>query len=329
MKLKNFVVLFPYFIFATTSFMPAGDHYISGVALESDIYGPYDGSEGEIEFKFSYTYFDSTSRTRVYEKLTSWSGGKIVYRDQSDYHTLIKNQTVKSSLFFSTRPLLDDPTLLFEFIIYDERTGDYIVSKSLSVDRKSPRTIYPIRDNIREYESSGTTFSLSGTFNEKYYFDHIYDFFANEVYYRLDISNQKIKYECEQPFTYTSAQLIYYDFEGLFPYYEKEGKNRKMTINLTINQSDEWLSFGLPKFVYVNKKTLDISTTRHNGFTLGQYYYLPLGKKDLFEGKKFQIVIDGFGQNGNKIIYDLTYYSSNNLFGSCSSSDYCIQGEEI
>ena len=188
----------------------------------------------------------------------------------------------------------------------------------------------PTTDDEKIYQTKDTIFCLTNgkTYHETFDFSLNYDVFANEEYYQLDISNQSFNYSCVKPFVYKTAELLYQDVNDIFPYLSKDRRGY-IHISLKLTQTNNRLQFSFNDLFWVNPHTLQISESKRLGFIRTNKVYLPLGKKDILEGSTFKIKVSEAGVNSSSIEYELTYYSSNNLFGYCENSDYCIKGGNI
>ena len=332
MNVKSFVMISPIYILSLTSFsniiIPPETPLI---LFDENHFGPFGGNDGEQTLSITYKYTGSKNMEKVYEILEGRYNGARVSENHTDYHTITKNGKYNANLIFYPTDFKEHETMDMLFQIISDKTHTVLYSNSFLMYRKEAMTIKPYLDNEVIYKSQKNIFSLSNSecLRESFNFTATDDVFANENYYNLDISNFKISYSSPLPFTYRSATLFYYDTKNIFPYLTKN-KAGAVSFPLSITESNKnKLLFSFSGTYYVNPHTLEIATTKRKGFVQANRCYLPIGKKDEIEGDKFYISIQKAGANGSNIECELTYYSSNNLFGYCDDSDYCIKGGNI
>ena len=299
--------------------------------FEPAYFGPFDGTEPKSTFSLTYSYNNNTRFRKVYELLEGRYNGMIVTRGYTDYHTLIKGGTYNVNLDFYSESLTINPYIDITFSIIDDVTHTYLYDKAFTVYKKTPSTINTSSLEEKIVKTKESVFSLSAgkAYGETFDFVNTDDVFGNDEYYRFDISNLSIDYSSIKPFTYTEAYLFYYDFKDLFPYLQTFLTGKVVTINLNITEENGRLYFSFKNSYYVNPKTLEVSLTKYQGWILSKYCYLPLKRRNDMEGESFTLRIEGAGFNESTIRHELTYYSSINLFGNCSDSEYCIKGGNI
>ena len=329
MHYKRFLVLSPLLLLFLTSFSPAFDPIVfRTIDIRCMDYGPYTGEDGVQTFDLTYTFYKNKTYTHVYEALEGRYNGAIVSRDITDYHTLSRNQRVNLSMKFYPTEFKYNKNISIVFFIIDDATHEVIYEQNYTLYRKTPMNIRPFSDDEVLYESVDSIINLSNErcTSEKYDFSDTVNYFVNNNYYELLLDGQSFKYESNQLFTYSKAELTYKDIFNLFPYLPKTN-GRDISLPLNIVQVDNRLSFSFKKSFYVEPNTLHISLFQRPGFIKTNRFYLPAGKKDVMDGSKFVISISDAGFNQSSITLDLNYYSQNNLFGYCHNSDYCITGE--
>ena len=100
-----------------------------------------------------------------------------------------------------------------------------------------------------------------------------------------------------------------------------------MTINLKLIQSGSVIKMQIePNRYYYDPLTYQMSNIERAGFLPTDRFYLPLKKQKLFEDTTFVLLVQRAGDNEVSFSIPITYNSSKALFGSCSTSDYCISG---
>lgn len=344
-SVKHLALLTPLLFFGLTSFtLQSSDNNgsVSGFIVTSDYYGPFTRSELKekrnnnedttFDMNISYTFKASSSTTSyssVYEGVYVYYNSTIVYKYTTSPHSLINGQTVYPEIIFEPYFFVSYKTLTINFMIMDNTTSSSIYTRSATASYHSPKTIYTSNYYDNELSISGYVFTFNSTDttpSESYSFAGLSDVFLNENYYDLPISNFYLNYDCDfaDSFTYTDCYLTFSDPYSLFPNITLTDNKRVVPLNLKINSLGK-ISFAYDK-MYVDKNTMDMSSTYISGYAATYSFYMPLGQKDLLDGTTVTLVIKEAGVNVYTINHSITYYSGNNFFGDCSTSDYCVNG---
>ena len=331
-KVKSLLLISPILILFVSSsskaiIPPSGPLLL----FDNRYYGAFDGSEGEQTFVVSYTYNGNKDVEKVYEILEGRCNGERVTLSYTDYHSVTKGGLYTANLTFYPNAFNEYNTIDMFFAVISDKTASYLYSNSFILNKKTPMTIKPYIDDEVIYTSKKTIFSLtdSDQHSETFDFGFTADVFPNKNYYSLDISNFRIAYSSLTRFSYKTAYLIYYDTKNIFPRLAKGAQGAVSFPLKIIEGKTHELLFSFNNSYYVNPHTLEISKLKKKGDVSADRIYLPIGRKDDIEGDRFYIKIEGAGANDSLIECELTYYSSNNLFGYCDDSDYCIKGGNI
>jgi hypothetical protein len=145
----------------------------------------------------------------------------------------------------------------------------------------------------------------------------------DEFYHYLDLSSLSIN--SENPFVYTKAVLMIPEngpFYNLLPKSKSVGY-REIELTILSDQGGR-LTMAFSKTLFVEPKTLMMSSVAKDGFVETNQLYFP---KEAFESEHdldLRITISGCGYNGITIHYLFTYYSNKKFLGNCRNSEYCI-----
>lgn len=326
--IKKFALISPLFIFCLSSFDFDTSQLLDRFEFNKAFYGPFDGSEEEMEMDFNYRYNGIMHFKKVYEIAEYRYNGMSYARSYTDYHDLEPKDRIYGSITFYPGLFNNFNNFDITFRIITDETYEVLYNTSLTVYKKTPMIMEPFLDGKTIYTSVNNIFCIprGETKNEIFNFSKIDDSFPNKEYYELDISNQIITYDCSKTFTYKNAYLCFYDSMNIFNGFRKDSSGL-VKFPLSITQNGKTLSFAFSGEQYVNPHTLIMNTKKTKNATVKtSRVYLPVGKKDELEGQIFFIRILEAGVNKSTIEYNLTYYSTNNLFGYCHNSDYCVKG---
>ena len=331
MHINYFAFICPFLVLSCSSFVPAIDppDTIKFVLTTDDI-GPFTIQDtNEITIHFSYTYKGRTGYTKVYEILTGQYNGAVVSRYYTDYHTLRGNQTVDFDLNLSLYTFSTNKFMDLTFQIISDAATTVLFTRKIVLERSDPLTINPTSDGVDDYYGKYSVINIgSGTRKrETYDFSNNSVVFFGDNYYELSLEGQRITYNYFQDFTYSTAALTFADKGNIFKNFPRIGG--KIQLPLSIIQTDNTLTFKYKNLYYVDPHTLCMSPTKKSGYVRTSRFYLPIGKREELESKKFAIEISKAGCSESTIIMDVSYYSTRNLFGYCIDSDYCITGGNV
>ena len=180
----------------------------------------------------------------------------------------------------------------------------------------------------KEYGYEGVCFYLD---DENYLTSESFDFTNTNRYIttnsrnKLDLSEVMFDYSFQDFINYKEAYLRIFDYEGAYPKVKKEGDG-SIKVPLSLYNDNHVIEFSLNTDMYVNSKTLEMSSNYMDGYDATNSFYVPIGKENFISDNAVSIVIEECGFNKDKIIIPLDYFYSKRIFGACYESDYCIEG---
>lgn len=220
-------------------------------------------------------------------------------------------------------------TLKFEIL----NASSYSVLKTFSATFYPPESKTISFNTIKHttYTSPGLGFFGDGTkmkaITEQFNFKNISDYFDVDYYYRLDLNRTTFGYSCNAPsssFTCGETYLRFEDRNNFFPFLTHTGNNVKLPLNVSYASGN--VSFSFANRFYINKRTLQISSTYRNGFVLTNDFYLPVNGRKFFNGKTIYIDISHLGLDDISTSIPLKYDISQALVGACNDGRHCIVG---
>ncbi len=228
-------------------------------------------------------------------------------------------------------------TMLSEDGIYGvieviDADNNVLVSKPFALRPAIPKTINVNNYLTRDYVVNDVIINITNYsiyHSESIKFTSFLDYFNTDTYYRLDLSQFKIKYSCFRPFPGGNATLHFVDYNNLFPNINNGQTIPEMDIPLTMSETSGYINFTFPETMYVNKKTLEMSLVARPDFLPTSYFYLPINKKDQLLDQVFSLRVNDFGYGKTSFNWNIRYLNSRGLLGDCSDSDYCVIGEVV
>lgn len=331
LPIKKFAVISPLLFLGCASLINPIDNppVITLYTITScSAYGAYDGTEGNVTISYKYKYTGLQKYSDVKEILYVYSNDVLVSRSSTSIHELNYEDVISVNLTFSPYKFKSVNTLDFSFqIVKDGETPSILKSYNFALAKKVSKTIKTSDIGVSNYSISGTTFNLKTTdylLTETFNFSKLMDYFSCDEYYTLPLDNLYFSYSYSNKITYKSAYLKFEDPEELFPYINIDSDGFKR-VPISLNQSMSFVSFSF-KTMYVKGETLEMSNDYRVGFYKTKKFYLPLRKANELDEMTFYLELNGLGANETNVIHQMTYYSTPNLFGSCSTSDYCVHG---
>ena len=163
--------------------------------------------------------------------------------------------------------------------------------------------------------------------SEKFCFSGFVDYFNVDYYYRLDLSFLYINYWGLKDFETADGNLIFYDYDDIFPYISGTSPKKRMEIPVKALKNGEKIIIKYAKMMYVNEKTLEMSLQPEVGFISTKHFYLPINKSTQLLDQKFTLSFESFGFGQSNFTWDMRYTNNRDLIGDCHNSEYCVQGE--
>ena len=306
----------------------------SGAPLNQDYfycpsYGPFPINSDDFDASFTYSLFSIDSQN-IIERLRILNTSETVMAATSKARKYYTSGTTTVVVF--TIPLHDywtvnGLTINFEII----NASNYTILKGYSI------TIYPpscqnisaqqLKSDIYVSKNLGFYGNSDGfqPIKETIDFTHFGDYLDVNSYYKLDLSRNSFIYSGNNVPTSYELLLQFNDSEYLFPYcYHDDYDDIYFDLTMTINNGA--VSFKIASTLYVNKRTLQISSTYRHGFIITHNLYLPINGKSKFNGKTLYIHIINLGMDSISTVYPVKYDVTKNLVGTCSDGDYCVGG---
>ena len=177
------------------------------------------------------------------------------------------------------------------------------------------------------YVRDGAYLSIDDTkinSKETYDFTDLNEYLTLGKNNRLDLSNIKFKYLCPHPLTCGDIYLKIKDHRNLFPNVNKV--NGEVSLKMKFEQEEDNISLKLDEKLYVNKTTLEMSSTYLDNYDEVDTLFLPNGKEKMLCDDEIYITIKDAGYSLTDITIPFSFYFTNKYVGECYESDYCISG---
>ena len=262
---------------------------------------------------------------RVYEKFVFGDNNEIT---KTTISTRIRsNGVVSKSVSIPTSILLGENGLLIKAYICDATSHETIRHSSVRVHNKSGATIDPTK--VKEYTSKTLGFKLDISFLEvkdSYQFTNIDDYFLTDIYYKIPFDQFHFKYNNDfASFTYESASVSLVGNESYFSGLSYKNNEAKLPLNIEIDENGV-CSLKLDRVLYVDPKTLHISSSPRAFYVVTNNLYLPVNHIEDLYGMQFVFRLNGLGMDKINLVWTTTLISSSGLIGNCHNSEYCVVG---
>ncbi len=248
-------------------------------------------------------------------------------------HDVTKANGYSVTFYLPTKEYLDDDGMYCRFMILDS-SGESLYKFEFTLVPKNSQTIKIDDYKTSSYCLTGTIMKVGSIVNkdsETFLFSNTLDFFNIDSYFRLDLSSISFIYTCSySDIVYSSIYLKFIDYNVVFPYLDNIDSNGLSYFQLPLKVSRNLLNinFDFRDKMYVNPATLEMSKTAKVGYKLTKYLYLPINKKNDLLDQEFTIIVNNFGYNQTSFEIPVRYMTDHSLIGDCSTSDYCVVGEE-
>ncbi len=182
------------------------------------------------------------------------------------------------------------------------------------------------QDYVKFDSNYGSTY-----YRDSFGFNDFTPFKNKDYYHRLDVSTFILNYYND----YTNNKLFFEDSYleieenekyQLFKYVSPEiynGFRRIKTKLIQVNNSNEY-QIALDQILYVNIRTMQMSTSPLDGYVATRYFYFPRAYYDECHVTQFRLVVKGATENKYDIIYTFFYETDKPMVGKCSISKYCL-----
>lgn len=214
------------------------------------------------------------------------------------------------------------------YLIVDEKIGPSVktykhyvsLAKSSSVSLTDPVHVYNSVSQNYSYKSGVWTFSV-----ETLKFYNFEDQYVPDFYHKIDPTYFYICPERsynEDNLMFTGGYFTITNKDGLFNSFNHDSEIAFIPLTLVKKENKYVLAFA--NNLYVNKTTLEMSSSYKVGFVKTRYFYLPRNEKRYEDFYECGIVLTGLGQDKSNFISKFRYKSLKNIFGDCRNSKYCI-----
>lgn len=328
MRHKCFLLLLP---FLSLSFLGCGsaDNPLSKPFMtDFEIMGPF--TEGCDDYILSSQVKVLANINSVREKLTVKTiDGLMVKTQVKNLHQIVKGEIYTLTFILPFKSSLTDRGLSIAIDFMDSGSTA-LQTIAFNIRPIKPTTINPkqyIDDYFVNEDIVVDPDNYSQFKDEKIRFDRTYDYFNVDSYYKLDLNDALITYECTLPCPTCIAHLHFTDFLRIFPYLDSDDAVPNVEIPLRVIQKKTGVCFAFPSNMYVKPQTLEMSLIAKPGFTETSHFYLPKNRCEELMDQVFTIVAEEFGYAKTSFSWDMRYTNANRLIGDCSNSDYCVIGE--
>ena len=159
---------------------------------------------------------------------------------------------------------------------------------------------------------------------ETFNFDNYNEYISKAEDNSIDFSTVKFYYLHEYEFSYLKAEYHIKDYNDVYP--NLKHVNDEVILNMKCVKNGNEISLELDEELYVNKDTLEMSSTLLNKYVKTNKLYIPVNKQQLLEENDSYILIKESGYSCIDIKLPLSYYFNKKIIGLCYDSDYCISG---
>lgn len=294
-----------------------------------DRYGPFSLDDPQnVNVTFKYRLF-SISNQNILERIRLFNSGSVVASSTKAIKSYITGRLETVSFTLPIRDYWTSSGLELRFEILDS---------SYSILKAYPVTFYPPRNssvptyNLKHllYKSNNIGFYGDGIamqgFRETFDFRCIGDYIDNDYYYRLDISRNHFLYPNDISISCQNAYLRFDDSGYLFPYVTHEA-NGEIVLPLSLYKTtNQEIHFKYKNNFYVNKRTLEMSSTYRNNYALTSDFYLPINGLKRFNGTTIYLEFQGLGLDKIAGSLPLKYELNRAIVGSCNDGEYCVEG---
>ena len=327
---------------APSSMSAFSDPYLSSIPLITssvnnnqdyfycDRYGPFPLNNCN-DFNGSFTYeLHSISSQKIIERVRILNpSGSVVASSSKASTDYVRGtrKTVTLPIQIHDYWTANGLTLKFEILNSESRT----ILKAFSASFLPPsRKSFPGAALKRStYCSNSLGFYGDGEdmkeVKETFDFTTIGDYLDVDYYYRLTLNKNYFVYPNPYTLTYSSVSLRFNDDENLFPYLNHQD-NGDIVVPLVLTRKENYITFRLRNKFYINKRTLQISSSYRSGYIITNDFYLPINGKKKFNNKQLYIDFTELGLDQISTSIPIKYDINHSLVGVCTDGDYCVIG---
>ena len=290
-------------------------------------YGPFKVGDPDFEASFTFRIFGPSRK--IIERLRIFSpSGSVLHTYRKTERDYIEDSLDTVTFTMPIKDYLTSNGFTFKFEIVNRPNNKVICEYGTTiypVEETNP-TVQELKSGV--YETRNFAFYGDGEtirgINERFDFTSISDYLDIDYYYRLNIKDIYFTYQSSLPFSCDAINLRFEDRENLFPYLTHTGY--EINVPLKTATTVDKITFKYKNYFYVNKKTLQLSNTSGNGYTLSANFYLPINGKRMFNNKLLYLDVIGVGACKLTASFPIRYVADRSLVGLCGDSGYYVEG---
>ena len=295
-----------------------------------DQYGPFPLDDCD-DFDISFTYeLNTIPSQNIIERIRVFnSSGSVVSSSSKAPVDYVKGTRKTVTLLAQIHDHWSVNGLTLKFEILNSSSRTILKAYSASFVPPSQKSIPGASLKRSIYSTNSLAFYGDGEdmkeMKETFDFTTIGDYLDVDYYYRLTLNKNYFVYPNPYNLTYSSISLRFNDDENLFPYL-KHQDNGDILIPLAVSRIDNYITFRLKNKLYINKRTLQVSSSYRSGYLITNDFYLPINGKKKFNNKQLYIDISNLGLDQISTSIPIKYDINHSLVGVCTEGDYCVIG---
>ncbi len=298
--------------------------------VDFDIIGPF--HVGGPDKSITGTVISQNNYSRIKERFSVGAiGEEYSYFELSAAHLVQKNQKYELTFNLPLQHMLTAKGLECKIDFY-ENTNNILYTNIFRIKPPS-KTKLDIKSYINAYYSEPYVLTKPGSDSiadaERIKFEGFIDYFNEDNYYRLSLSNLYALYSGLKSFPSSSGTLHFNDYNNAFPYLHTNSFLKEIDVPVKATAKNGKITFSFAKTMYVDEKTLEMSFSKRSGFIVSPYFYLPINRiKDLLD-QVFTLYFPSFGYGENIVSWNIRYITTRYRIGDCQDSDFCVRGENF
>ena len=302
--------------------------YDPNFVTDFPVIGPFEQYSEDYDLIGTITPQKSYSAVR--EKLAvGVIGEEKTYYSAKANHSVSAKSSYQLTFKLPFKTMLGSRGLNCQITIIDS-SQNVLKSFSFNIKPKESKTINP-SNYLKTYYSIPNTIVDPDEYDDKvsesFSFNGFVDYFMVDNYYRLSLDNLYLTYLGLRDCPLTRIYLHFDDYDNLFPDFSTGQGMTSIDIPVDLFYGENsTICFKFAANLYVNPKTLDMAPTAKTGYSLTNYFYLPINRKNDFMNQKFTLTATSFGHNETQFAWDIRYLTDRGLIGDCGHSDYCVRG---
>ena len=298
--------------------------------VNSTLIGPYESFCEDQKISFTVTYKNiGEYRPRL----------NVLFDNNTRFYQSLPKQNITSKFTVATydfviptKTSLNENGMHVLFSIYNSENTTSLTSFEFDVKTLVPTTFKTEIEKKLSYSKGGYAFQINDNRLVNYYEhvtnDNFKDYFDINYYYCLPLEQFNFTYRSDLTYQLGTATISFVDLNNCFPYVRKNLLGH-IEIPLTISQTGNNVSLDYTYEMYVNPKTLQMSSRFMPDYVLTRKFFLPINEIELLNGTDFVIKINEFGSFKTNIVWKSKLMTNRTLIGDCDTSEYCIVGEPV